>query len=86
MEHLSLKNPHAVLCKKWTVTMRTFLKNDGWKPVPRFITYEFEQLVCLLFTPLGWRSHLTVSTNSISFFAIKMEGKDQTNAKVWIKT
>lgn len=25
-----------------------FLKNDGWKPAARFITYEFEQLLCLL--------------------------------------
>lgn len=52
MEHLSLKTPHAVLCKKWTVTVRTFLKNDGWEPAARFITYEFEQLVRLLFYPL----------------------------------
>lgn len=37
--------------KKWTVTVRTFfffLKNDGWEPAARFITYEFEQLVRLL--------------------------------------
>lgn len=24
VERLSLKNPHAVLCKKWTVTVRLF--------------------------------------------------------------
>lgn len=31
-----------------------FLKNDAWKPAAQFITYEFEQLVCLPFTPCGW--------------------------------
>lgn len=24
------------------------VKNDGWRPAARFITYEFEQLLCLL--------------------------------------
>lgn len=52
MERLSLKTPHAVLCKKMDCDREDFffffLKNDGWEPAARFITYEFEQLVRLL--------------------------------------
>lgn len=58
--------------------MRTFLKNDGWKAAARFITYEFEQLVCLLFTPGGWRSHLTVSKFNL-VFVIERERIDPTS-------
>lgn len=52
-----------------------FVKNDGWKPAARFITYEFEQLVCLLFYS-SWmeitfnKSMASVTANSLLFLSL----------------
>lgn len=89
MGHLSLKTPHAVLCKKWTVTMRPFF---FWKMMAGSLQHDSSPMnlnswyVFFLLFVDGDRISPDCGLSQSNVVDIITEGKGQTNIhrNIWM--